>query len=60
MAGVRRSAGLGRIRRRERLEPRYVPLCPALLKFGTEYAARSLVEYEAQVREKLERSLRRK
>jgi len=31
-----------------------------MLKFGTEYVARSLVEYEAQVREKLERSLRRK
>ena len=31
-----------------------------MLKFGTEYVARSLAEYEAQVREKLERSLRRK
>ncbi|MDB5352655.1 MAG: family transposase [Planctomycetota bacterium] len=31
-----------------------------MLKYGTEYVARSLVEYEAQVREKLERSLRRK
>jgi transposase len=31
-----------------------------MLKFGTEYVARSLADYEAQVREKLERSLRRK
>ena len=31
-----------------------------LLKHGTEYVARSLLEYEAQVREKLERGLRRK
>ena len=31
-----------------------------MLKYGTEYVARSLADYEAQVREKLERSLRRK
>jgi len=31
-----------------------------MLKFGTEYVSRSLVEYEAEVREKLERGLRRK
>jgi transposase len=31
-----------------------------MLRFGTEYVAQSLVEYEARVREKLERSLRRK
>ena len=31
-----------------------------MLKFGTGYVARSLAEYEAQVREKLERSLRRR
>ncbi len=31
-----------------------------MLRFGTEYVAQSLVEYEAWVREKLERSLRRK
>lgn len=31
-----------------------------MLKFGTEYVAASLADYEAQVREKLERSLRRK
>jgi len=31
-----------------------------MLKHGTEYVARSLLEYEAQVREKLERSVRRK
>ena len=31
-----------------------------MLKYGTEYVARSLAEYEAQVREKLERSVRRK
>ena len=31
-----------------------------MLKFGTEYVAQSLSEYEAKVREKLERSLRRK
>jgi transposase len=31
-----------------------------MLKFGTEYVARSLADYEAQVREKMERSLRRK
>ena len=31
-----------------------------MLKFGTEYVSRSLAEYEAEVREKLERGLRRK
>jgi hypothetical protein len=31
-----------------------------MLKFGTEYVAQSLSDYEAEVREKLERSLRRK
>lgn len=31
-----------------------------MLKYGTEYVARSLAEYEAKVREKLERSVRRK
>jgi transposase len=31
-----------------------------MLRYGTEYVARSLSEYEAQVREDLERSLRRK
>ena len=31
-----------------------------MLKHGTEYVTRSLAEYEAQVREKMERSLRRK
>lgn len=31
-----------------------------MLKHGTEYVTRSLADYEAQVREKLERSLRRK
>ena len=31
-----------------------------MLKFGTEYVSQSLAEYEARVREKLERSLRRK
>jgi len=31
-----------------------------MLKFGTEYVARSLVEYESRVRDHLERSLRRK
>ena len=31
-----------------------------MLRFGTEYVAQSLVEYEVKVREKLERSLRRK
>jgi transposase len=31
-----------------------------MLKFGAEYVAQSLAEYEAEVREKLERSLRRK
>jgi len=31
-----------------------------MLKFGTEYVAQSLLEYEAKVREKLERSVRRK
>ena len=31
-----------------------------MLRYGTEYVARSLSEYEAQVREKLERSVRRK
>ena len=31
-----------------------------MLRFGTEYVTQSLVDYEAQVREKLERSLRRK
>lgn len=31
-----------------------------MLKFGTEYVARSLSDYEEEVREKLERSLRRK
>jgi hypothetical protein len=31
-----------------------------MLKFGEEYVARSLADYEAEVREKLERSLRRK
>lgn len=31
-----------------------------MLKHGTEYVAQTLEEYEAKVREKLERSLRRK
>jgi transposase len=31
-----------------------------MLRFGTEYVARSLADYEAQVREKSERALRRK
>ena len=35
-------------------------LVDRMLKFGAEYVARSLAEYEAQVRDKLERSVRRK
>ncbi len=31
-----------------------------MLRHGTEYVVQSLAEYEAQMREKLERSLRRK
>ena len=31
-----------------------------MLRYGTEYVAQSLLEYESQMREKLERSLRRK
>ena len=36
-------------------------MTPLILpKYGTEYVAQSLAEYEAKVREKLERSVRRK